>query len=78
MKIEYNEILSEIKDCIKLGGEFIEITKDSESSNWIVFVTDKNEGIYFSYTLGHDNKDFLFDLINFCWKNKYQVNIPLS
>ena len=73
----YEDVLKEMSECMIQGGEYIELMKDAVSGLWVVSVRDE-KGIYYGYTLGKENKDFLFALLEFCDSNKFRINVNLG
>lgn len=70
----YQEILENIRTWMNKGGTVVEISKAPASNIWETMVKDNN-GIYLVYTVGENNKDFIFDLMEFCDQNNYPLNI---
>lgn len=70
----YKEILEDIKAAINNGGKTIEISKETGFDTWVVFVKE-GKNVYYAYTVGEGNKDFIFDLMGFCKQNNCPIRI---
>ena len=68
----FSKITSEMVYWMSNGGKFIEIRKEANTLVWTVAVKDEG-GVFFVYIVGEENKNFLLDLLNLCWEEKYPI-----
>ena len=70
----YKEILNDIKIALNNGGKTIEISKEADFDTLVVCVKE-GKNVYFAYTVGEENKDFMFYLMEFCKQNNCPIRI---
>jgi len=70
----YEDVFILFKGALDNGGRDVCIHKIADSDIWEVLVQSDNS-VYLSYTIGEDNADFLFQLIEFTRKRNIPVNI---
>ena len=69
-----NTILRQIKESLSSGGEFLLFEKDEKTGLWTVLVMSGTY-VYYSYTVGRNNAYFVFDLLEFCYQSRIEVQV---
>ena len=73
----YKDIFTDILEAIAIGGEYIELSRVNDIPIWFALVK-KDDYVYYGYTFGFGNEDFVFKLLEFCNKNDLQIIVSFN